>query len=91
MRVFRYPMIFSHVFVIFNVDFIGEWRATMGQLHIIKFYTFNNCGYALYEAQKIRIPLAKGESGAGMQYFWFLFGKENHKNWHWSIIFTTRR
>ncbi|KAI5652548.1 hypothetical protein M9H77_29735 [Catharanthus roseus] len=55
-RVFHSPVILSHVFVAFNVDFTSEHRAMTRPVQIIKFTTFYNCRYAWNEARKIRIP-----------------------------------
>lgn len=79
--VFRYVVILSRVFVIFNVDFKGERRATIRQPQIIKFTTFNTCVYAWDVAQKIWIPLAEG-----MQHCTFSKDQENHKIRQRSII-----
>lgn len=53
---FCYLVLLARIFAAFNVDFIGECRATIGRAHITKFTTFNNCAHAWDEAQKIWIP-----------------------------------
>lgn len=47
---FRYPVTISHIFQVFNVDFIGERQ------EMTDHSTFNKCGYAWDEKKKMWIP-----------------------------------
>lgn len=55
-HVFHYPVLFSRIFQVLFVDFIGERREMTKKSHLIKFTTSDNYGYSYDKEKEEWIP-----------------------------------